>query len=171
MRHILFLVLLTPAIFYCQVNEFKLSLVQTTLLEMGAKKRSNDITIERKNYSKKKYFYNPKLALFIIKGNHKCDTIRLGKKMKIADVINDENSKLYPTDVIDDCIVKEGKNCSISQSLLNLIGEKKIENIQFSFGEIKNDVDNKGYVFYYLNRNRYALLINNDFLLLSFSKK
>lgn len=169
MRYIL-LLLLIPFLSCCQKNELKLSSVKTTLLEMGAKMRNNDITLEKKSYSKKRYFYNPELSLFIIGSNQKCDTIRLGKKMKLYDIIDDEESRLYPTDVIDACFLKEGKNCCISQSLLNLMGEKKIENIQFSFGKIRNDADDKGYVFYYLDKNRYALLINNDFLLLSFSK-
>ncbi|TXF79612.1 hypothetical protein [Chryseobacterium sp.] len=158
------------SLFYGQEFELKLAKVQTTLLEKGAKEKRYDIALTKRNYAAKKYFYNPKSSVLLIKSKQSCDTIVLGKKRKVLNIMNDENSKLYPTDVMDDCIATMGKNCSISRSLLHLQDEKNAGIITFSLDKIKNDGDERNYVFYVLDNNRYTLLVISEFLLLSFQK-
>lgn len=168
MKSILFL-LLIPVCFFSQMNSLKLYSIKTTMLEKGVEKSNYNVNTENNYYKKLKYSYNPTLGIFIIKHNHKCDTIIFGQKTKIYGITNDEDSILYPTDVVDDCFAKNGKSCIISQSLLDIIGEKKPDKLKFSLGKIKGDAEDKKYVLYYLSNNKYALLINNDFLILTFT--
>lgn len=167
MKNILTLILvIISALISAQNKSLKLVSVKTTLLEKGVRNRSYDLDKEEKKYLSAKFTLNKEKKSIIISKSNKKKTILFGNLKSVSRIIDDEQSQLYPTDFVDECL-ENSKGCGISKTFLNFLGNKDINNISYSLGK-SSDKDDKTYVIYFIDKNIVALLINEDFILLNF---
>lgn len=164
MKNTLTLILLIVSAFInAQDRSLKLVSVKTTLLEKGVESKFFDLQQEAKKYYNAKFTLDKNNKSIVIANAINKTTILFGNLETVSHITDDQLSHLYPTDFIDEC---QGKNCGISKTFLNMLGKNDISNISYSFGKSSTEKD-KTYVLYFIDRGVFALLINEDFILLN----
>jgi hypothetical protein len=143
-----------------QILRFKS--IEKTYTEKGKVKSEFDLKELKRLYKKSKIIFEKDNLALKIRNQNGLQEVLLDKKRFVPfGISNSIESQNFPTDDIEDCFYSE--KCMISLELLKML-DFKITDLSFFLGFSEE----KRYVFFISNHDKYALLSVNEFVLIKF---